>query len=109
MRNKKSNVKYFNQDYVITQINSRTEIPSDDIRVVLNTLGDVIKDNVSDEEIIIKIFPGLKVTSKYISQGDFSSNLNLGENKCNNTLKIKGVFSNYYKKDIKKKFANILH
>ena len=70
---------------------------------ILSSLRNVVKDKLSDgENVELKLFPGLKVTSKYILSEQ--SNLNL----CNNgtitsdyLLYLNGEFSHRFKEEIK--------
>ena len=82
----------------------------DDISKVLNSLGNVVKDKFSDKDkyVEIKLFPGLKVTSRYIPLEQSSLNL------CNNgmitsdyLLYLNGEFSNRFKNEIKEQHKNV--
>lgn len=75
-----------------------------DIGNVLNSLRNVVKDKFSDRDnyVEIKLFPGLKVTSRYIPLEE--SNLNLCSNgtiKSDYLLYLNGEFSNRFKNEIK--------
>ena len=70
----------------------------------------MVKDKFSDKDkyVEIKLFPGLKVTSRYIPLEQSSLNL------CNNgmitsdyLLYLDGEFSNRFKNEIKEKHKNI--
>ena len=70
----------------------------------------MVKDKFSDKDkyVEIKLFPGLKVTSRYIPLEQSSLNL------CNNgmitsdyLLYLNGEFSNRFKNEIKEKHKNI--
>ena len=70
----------------------------------------MVKDKFSDKDkyVEIKLFPGLKVTSRYIPLEQ--SNLNL----CNNgmitsdyLLYLDGEFSNRFKNEIKEQHKNV--
>ena len=70
----------------------------------------MVKDKFSDKDkyVEIKLFPGLKVTSRYIPLEQSSLNL------CNNgmitsdyLLYLDGEFSNRFKNEIKEKNKNI--
>ncbi len=67
----------------------------------MSSLGDVVKDKFSDRNnyVEIKIFPGLKVTSRYIPREQFSSNLNISDIDC--VLKLNAEFSKNFKREIK--------
>ena len=76
----------------------------------MNSLGNVVKDKFSDSDdcVEIKLFPGLKVTSRYIPLEQSSLNL------CNNgmitsdyLLYLNGEFSNRFKNEIKEKHKNV--
>ena len=70
----------------------------------------MVKDKFSDKDkyVEIKLFPGLKVTSRYIPLEQSSLNL------CNNgmitsdyLLYLNGEFSNRFKNEIKEKHKNV--
>lgn len=70
----------------------------------------MVKDKFSDKDkyVEIKLFPGLKVTSRYIPLEQSSLNL------CNNgmitsdyLLYLDGEFSNRFKNEIKEKHKNV--
>lgn len=95
---------YYNQKYVIDEIHKNTGCSIRDINCILDSLRNVVKDKFSDlnKNVEIKLFPGLKVTSRYIQLEQ--SNLNL----CNNgtitsdyLLYLNGEFSNRFKNEIK--------
>ena len=76
----------------------------------MNSLGNVVKDKFSDKDkyVEIKLFPGLKVTSRYIPLEQSSLNL------CNNgmitsdyLLYLDGEFSNRFKNEIKEQHKNV--
>lgn len=95
---------YYNQKYVIDKIHNDTGCSIREISNVLNSLRNLVKDKLSDRNINseIKIFPGLKVTSKYISTEQ--SKLNLCKNGTINSgylLYLNGEFSNRFKNEIK--------
>ena len=73
----------------------------DEISKVLNSLGNVVKDKFSDSDdyVEIKLFPGLKVTSRYIPPEQFTSNL--GISTMNSILILNAEFSKNYKNKIK--------
>ena len=89
---------------MIDEIHNRTGYSTNDVSRILNSLGDVVKDKFTDKDdyVEIKLFSGLKVTSRYIPLEQ--SNLNL----CNNgtitsdyLLYLNGEFSNRFKNEIK--------
>ena len=70
----------------------------------------MVKDKFSDKDkyVEIKLFPGLKVTSRYIPLEQSSLNL------CNNgmitsdyLLYLDGEFSNRFKNELKEKHKNV--
>ena len=73
----------------------------DEIAKVLNSLGNVVKDKFSDSDdyVEIKLFPGLKVTSRYIPPEQFTSNL--GISNMNSILILNAEFSKNFKNKIK--------
>lgn len=92
---------YYNQHDIIGEIRNRTDCSTNDIRKIINTLGEVVKDKFGDGEdfVEIKIFPGLKVTSKKIPS-EQSPSVNLGLN-SKNTYAF--VLSSYFTDDFKRK------
>lgn len=68
---------------------------------ILNSLGDVIKEKFSDKEnfVEIKIFPGLKVSSRYIPLDQSRSNLHI--NNAANVLSISSTFTDNFRKKIR--------
>ena len=95
--------QYYNQRFVINQIQHDTGCSARDVTKVLTSLRDLVKDKLSDsDDSELKIFPGLKVTSRYIPTEQ--SNLNF----CNNgtissdyLLYLNGEFSHRFKDEIK--------
>ena len=73
----------------------------DEISKVLNSLGNVVKDKFSDSDdyVEIKLFPGLKVTSRYIPPEQFTSNL--GISNMDSVLMLNAEFSKNFKNKIK--------
>lgn len=66
----------------------------------------MVKDKFSDRDNIIeiKLFPGLKVTSKYIPSEQFNSNLkNINSEYI---LKLSAYFTNNFKKKIRDNHNN---
>ena len=93
--------KYYNQKDVISEIHKRTGYSTIDITRILNTLGNVVKDKFGDRDnfVEIKIFPGLKVTSKYIPPEKSKSNLDIS--KLDFILNLSATFSDYFRKEIR--------
>ena len=94
--------KYYNQKYIIDEIHDRTGCSANDIAKVLNSLADVVKDKFSDRDdyVEIKVFPGLKVTSRYIPPEQSKSNLNISG--VGSILSLNAKFSDYFRKEIRK-------
>jgi hypothetical protein len=69
-------------------------------------LGDVVKDKFSDKDryVEIKIFPGLKVTSRYIPLEQSKSNLIL---KSDSILSITSVFTDDFRKKVRELHNNL--
>ena len=67
----------------------------------MNSLGNVVKDKFSDSDdyVEIKLFPGLKVTSRYIPPEQFTSNL--GISNMDSVLMLNAEFSKNFKNKIK--------
>ena len=96
-----SNKKYYNQDSVIRQVMERTNYPYKEIYSIMNTVGDVIVDTfVQDENVEIKLFPGLKLNSRYI-QTDQTVSKNLDIN-SKYSLFMSATLSDYFKKKVRK-------
>ena len=93
--------KYYNQKNVINEIHHKTGCPVNDIAKILNSLGDVVKDKCSglDDYVEIKLFPGLKVTSRHILPQESKSNLDVSA--CSFILSLNAAFSDYYKQEIR--------
>lgn len=93
--------KYYNQKNVINELHHKTGYPVDDIARILNSLGDMVKDKCGgdDSYVEIKLFPGLKITSRLIPPQESKSNLNVSE--CGFILSLNAAFSDYYKQEIR--------
>lgn len=85
------------------EIQNITGYPISEINQVLYSLGDLVKNKVGNEEKIIemKIFPGLKITSRYLSPSESKSNL-----PNQNVSYILNITCNFTD-DFKKKIRNI--
>ena len=95
--------KYYNQRFIINQIQNDTGCSARDIGRILSSLRDLVKDKLSDsEDSELKIFPGLKVTSRYIPTEQ--SNLNL---KNNSILSITSVFTDDFRKKVRELHNNL--
>ena len=91
--------KYFRQSDLADEIGNKINCSTTDVLKVLNTLGDVVKDKFSDiNDMEIKIFPGLKVTSRKILPEQSKSNLELNSDYV---FKTTAKFSDDYKKKIR--------
>ena len=85
---------------IAEEIHRKTGYSPDDITNILKSLGDVVKDKVSDgDNVEIKLFPGLKETSKLIQPNDSKSNLDIS--KIGFFLSIKASFSDHFKKEVR--------
>lgn len=95
--------KIYNQQHLIDFIRRDTGCSAKDISKILLSLRSLVKDKLSDcEDSELKIFPGLKVTSRYIPTEQ--SNLNLCTNGAINSnflLYLNGEFSHRFKNEIK--------
>ena len=92
---------YYNQKCVINEIHKDTGCSIYEISKILNSLGNVVKDKFSDSNdyVEIKLFPGLKVTSRYIPPEQFTSNL--GISNMDSVLMLNAEFSKNFKNKIK--------
>jgi hypothetical protein len=82
-------------------IHNNTGCSTDEIYKVLNTLGDVVKDKFSDcdDYVEINIFPGLKITSRYIpTEQTVSKNLVI---QSKESMYLKASFSKDFRRKIK--------
>ena len=78
----------------------------DDISKVLNSLGNVVKDKFSDMDnyVEIKLFPGLKVTSKCVPSEQYNSNLKNVNIPSDHVLKLSVYFTHDYKRKIRETY-----
>ena len=99
--------KYYNQKNVISEIHNVTGCSIDEIAKVLNSLGNVVKDKFSDSDdyVEIKLFPGLKVTSRYIPPEQSKSNLDISN--LDFILSLNATFSDRFRKEIREKHKNV--
>lgn len=94
-------IKIYKQIDVIKDLKIRTGCSPDDISYVINSLGDMVKEKFSDSEdkVEIKLFPGLKVTSKYIpSEQSVSKNLNINSDY---SIFMTATFSDDFRKKVR--------
>ena len=78
-----------------------TGYPINNIAKILNSVGDIIKDKFSstDNSVEIKLFPGLKVTSKYIpSDQSVSKHLNI---KSDYSIFMSAIFTDDFRKKVR--------
>ena len=67
---------------------------------MLNSLGDVVSDKFSDGNFIeLKLFPGLKVSSKYLTPEQSKSNLNLQTTEF--ILSLSSVFTDDFRRKVR--------
>lgn len=94
--------KYYNQKDIIHIISNATGCSIRDVTNILNSLGNVVKDKFSDTDnyVEIKIFPGLKLASKYIPLNQSGSNL-ADYIKSDHTLYLTANFSRRFKDSVK--------
>ena len=73
----------------------------------MNSLGNVVKDKFSDSDdcVEIKLFPGLKVTSRYIPPEQSKSNLDIYN--LDFVLSLNATFSDRFRKEIREKHKNV--
>lgn len=72
----------------------------------MNSLCNVVKDKFSDSDnyVEMKLFPGLKVTSKFISsEQTVSKNLNI---KSEESLFLSAFFTDDFRKKVRKQHNN---
>ena len=99
--------KYYNQNEIVKEINLKTGCSLTDIYKITNALGDVVKDNSSDKDnyVELKLFPGLKVTSRYIpSEQSVSKRLNINSNY---SIFMSAVFTDDFRKKVRELHNNL--
>lgn len=82
-------------------IHEKTGYSTNVISDVLNALGNTVKDKFSDynNNVEIKIFPGLKVTSKYIpSDKSVSKRLNINSKY---SIFMSAIFTDDFRKKVR--------
>lgn len=85
---------------IAEEIHRKTGCSPNSITDILKSLGDVVKDKISDgDNVEIKLFPGLKVTSKLIKPNESKSNLGISKKEF--VLSIKASFSDHFKKEVR--------
>lgn len=91
--------KYYSQNDVANEIQDRIGCSSTDAFRVLNSLGDVVKDKFSDGGCVeVKLFPGLKITSRYIPLEQSRSNLNIN---TDFVISMDSVFTDNFRKKVR--------
>ena len=86
---------------MVNAISRKTGCSCGDILRILNSLGDVVKEKFSgaDNFVEIKLFPGLKVSSKYIpSEQSVSSRLNI---QSGYSIFMSAAFTDDFRKKVK--------
>lgn len=99
--------KYYNQNEIVKEINLKTGCSLTDIYKITNALGDVVKDKFSDKDnyVELKLFPGLKVTSRYIpSEQSVSKRLNVSSNY---SIFMSAVFTDDFRKKVRELHNNL--
>ena len=99
--------KYYSQNEIVKEINLTTGCSLTDIYKITNALGDVVKDKFSDKDnyVELKLFPGLKVTSRYIpSEQSVSKRLNINSNY---SIFMSAVFTDDFRKKVRELHNNL--
>lgn len=99
--------KYYNQNEIVKEINLKTGCSLTDIYKITNALGDVVKDKFSDKDnyVELKLFPGLKVTSRYIpSEQSVSKRLSISSNY---SIFMSAVFTDDFRKKVRELHNNL--
>ncbi len=80
-----------------------TGFSNNDIIKILSSLGDVVKDKFSDQNkfVEIKLFPGLKVSSKYLSPEQSKSNLTSNITNVDYVLNLSSTFTDDFRKKVR--------
>lgn len=83
------------------EITNRIHYSTTDVLRVLNSLSDVVRDKFSDKDnfVELKLFPGLKVSSRYLSPEQSKSNLNMQNTEY--ILSISSTFTDDFRKKIR--------
>lgn len=99
---------YYNQNDIAKEIHQKTDCSLIDIHKIINALGDVVKDKFSDSDecVELKLFPGLKVTSRYIpSEHSVSKRLNINSNY---SIFMSAVFTDDFRKKVRELHNNLI-
>lgn len=100
--------KYYNQKDIIKEINLKTGCSLKDIYKIINSLGEVVKEKFSDDDnfVELKLFPGLKVTSRYIpSEQSVTNRLNTNSDY---SIFMSSVFSDDFRKKVRQIHNNTI-
>lgn len=91
----------YTQKDIVSEIHRQTDIPSNEINVILNSLSDVVKQTLcgSTRCAEIRIFPGMKITAEYLPPAQSKSNLPLSQ--LDFVLRLHAGFSDYFRKEVR--------
>lgn len=94
---------YYNQRKIIDQIHDDTDCSIYEISKILTSLGNVVKDNLGNgDNVEIKLFSGLKITSQFIPPEQSKSNLYKdGHIASGDALRLSAVFSKDFKNKVR--------
>ncbi len=95
--------KSYNQKDIIAIVSKNTGCSMQDTAKILNALCGVVKEKISDENdfVELKLFPGLKITSRYVPSDQSKSNLS-GYIKSGEMLFLSAEFSRRFKEAVRK-------
>lgn len=95
--------KCYNQKDIVAIVSRDTGCSMQDTAKILNALCGVVKDKFSDENdfVEMKLFPGLKITSRYVPSDQSKSNLS-DYIKSSDMLFLSAEFSRRFKESIRK-------
>lgn len=94
--------KCYNQKDIIAIVSRDTGCSMQDTAKILNALCGVVKEKFSDETdcVEMKLFPGLKITSRYVPSDQSKSNLS-DYIKSSDMLFLSAEFSRRFKESIR--------
>ncbi len=94
--------RYYNQKQIIDIISQDTGCSIRDVTNILNSLCSVVKEKFSDEDrfVEMKLFPGLKITSRYVPAEQSNSNLS-AYLKSSDMLLLSAEFSRRFKDSVR--------
>lgn len=98
--------RYYNQNEIEKEIHAKTKYQIGDIHNIINALGDVVKEKFSEglPFVELKLFPGLKVNSKYVSsENSVSKNLNINSQY---SIFMSSVFTDDFRKKVRELHNN---